>query len=113
MQIKTWSKLVIQIFLNFFQEQNSAIWQEFKPRSDLKKDKYHFEVLKIWFQTNSRLHKICGINTKGIMDRTILRFPVITEQIFDQMDDQNFTKCISAEESVKFSMMPLKVRWFI
>ena len=90
MQIKTWSKLVTHIFLNFFQEQNLAIWQNYflLPRSDLKKDKYHFEVLKIWY--NFRFHKISGINTKGIMDQTILRFPVITEQI----KQGNLLKCI-------------------
>ena len=27
------------------------------------------------------------------MEETILRFPVIAEQIFDQLDDQNLTKC--------------------
>ena len=27
------------------------------------------------------------------MEETILRFPLIAEQIFDQMDDQNLTKC--------------------
>ena len=27
------------------------------------------------------------------MEETVLRFPVIAEQIFDQLDDQNLTKC--------------------
>ena len=27
------------------------------------------------------------------MDQTILRFPVIIKQIFDQLDDQNATEC--------------------
>ena len=27
------------------------------------------------------------------MEETILRFPVIAKQIFDQLDDQNLTKC--------------------
>jgi ankyrin repeat protein len=39
---------------------------------------------------------MCEINTKeqGLtMDQIILRFPVIAEQIFGELDDQNLTKC--------------------
>ena len=39
-----------------------------------------FKLKKLW-------------NQHIIMEEIILRFPVIAEQIFDQLDDQNVMKC--------------------